>query len=288
MTSGLVRVADAAVPFDYAALPHDVVAVLGYVGESGATPHVWSTQEADAARKAVGAWSAIWVPPQGLVTRDDGARAAHTMLKVLPQYQVGTDHPVFFDIERSTYDAHPTEADSAIASWSQIMRGAGYHLAYPYAPVTYGRGWIAHYVDGEPTELPTGYIGQQYTNNGDGGSCDFSVFDRAVFTAIINNGKGDTVALDKADKAWIVAQLGTLQHNVNGQIAKLHDGGAGEGTWPRNVAATYEEVVKLSGAVAGLKLGGVDVDALAADLAAKLGPDVAAAVLDAAAKRLGA
>lgn len=286
MTETLVTVADAAVPFDYAALSRDVVAVLGYVGESGAADHIWSTQEADAARKAVGAWSGIWVPPQTIFGRDDGHRAAVGMLKVLPAYSVTTDHPVFLDIERHLYDAHSADVRDGITAWQYAMAKAGYLKSYPYAPIDYGRGWVPKWVPSPPSALPTGWVGQQWTNRGDDGGYDLSVFRREVFAAIISDDSGGSDVLDKADKTWIVAQLATLQANTEKAVTKLHSGGTGPDAWAKNVVSIADALAALTAEVKSLGVNDVDVASLATDIAAKLGPDVAASVATELGKRL--
>lgn len=284
--SDLVSVADAAVPFDYGNLPAEVVAVLGYVGQSGAADHIWSTQDAAAARKAVGAWAPIWVPPQDLFGRDEGARAAAGMIAVLPQYDVGSDCPVFLDVERGTYDAHPADVAAGIDRWYTGMTDAGYTNAHPYAPKDYGKGWIADWVTAQPTSLPADWVGQQWAGGAHGGEYDLSVFRRDIFAPILNGNGGGDMALDKDDKAWIVKQLETFQGSVVTHVDKLHNGGSGAGAWPRNVVSVYDAVAELRKEVAGLSSGGVDTEALAHALATALGPDMAAEVVAALGKRL--
>lgn len=286
MTSALITVADAAVPFDYAALPHDVVCVLGYVGLSGATPHVWSTAEAEAARKAVGAWAPIWCPSQDVFGRDEGHRAAAGMLAALPQYGIVKASPLFLDIERGTYDAHPADVAAGITAWSDDLDAAGYTNSYPYAPEDYNHGWVAKWVTLAPTSLPVEWVGQQYTNRGDGGACDLSIFRRDIFASILTDTGGTDMALDTNDKAWIIKQLAALQGNVEGQIGKLHSGTGWGSDWPKNVVTVHDLcasiLVKLD-ADAGDPL---DVAALAKGIAASLSPDLAAAVANELAKRL--
>lgn len=278
--SDLISVADAAVPFDYANLPADVVAVLGYVGQSGAADHIWSTQDAKDAERRVGAWAPIWVPPQDLFGRDEGARAATGMIAVLPQYGVGPDCPVFLDIERHTYDAHPADVAAGIDRWYTLMTDAGYANAHPYAPVDYGHGWVPEYVEDKPTTLPADWVGQQWTNQGHGGEFDLSVFRREVFASILNGNGGGDVALDKDDKAWLVKQLETFQGSVVTHVDKLHNGGSGADAWPRNVASVYDAITELRKDVAGISTGSIDPAKLAADITAQLGPDIANQVLN--------
>lgn len=284
--SDLVDVADTAFPFDYAKLPAGVVAVGGYVGASAETPHIWSTVEADEARRAVGAWFPIWVPPQGLMTDTTGRVAAAGMIATLPQYQVGKDCPMFLDVERSSADASLSGARDAISAFVFHMREAGYTNAHGYNPITIMGGWIAHYIESKPTHLAAEDAGWQWTNKGDGGLFDLSVFHRDIFAPILSDtNKGDDV-LDTADKQWIVDQLAHGQTNVLNRIDALHSGKGGSTDWPVNVHAVYDELVKVSATLSILGEPGGDARALAAAIADSLGPALAAQVATELSKRL--
>lgn len=286
MKPDLISVADAAYPFDYAELPSGVVAVCGYVGQSGETPHVWSTQEADAARKAVGAWAPIWVPPQGVMTADTGVHAAAELAGVLGQYGVPADSPMFFDIEEHSYEASPAGARSAASAFVASMARHGCHNAWPYVPLAMGKGWVAHYVGAPPRRLPKGYAGLQWTNKGHGGTFDLSVFHRSVFAPILNNDKDSAMPLDKADKTWIAAELTHMQDNILGRIDALHGGKGGGVTWSVNLHSVNAEVIAVHHALTDAPVTPVDVTALADRLAITLGNDVAAQVVAELGKRL--
>lgn len=286
MTSDLIDVADAAVPFTYSALPSAVKVVLGYIGEWGETPHVWSTQEADSARRQVGAWAPIWCPPQGRMTADTGYLAADKAAAALPQYGYPLDGPVFFDVERSSWDADTDGAIGAIRAFKLRLRAHGYPLGIPYVTIDANTGWAAGWVPSRPTSLPPNLAGQQWSGNAYNGMCDLSVFHRSVFAALLDPEDND-MPLDKDDKAWVVAQLAIVRADIMADIGKLHSGGPGKTPeWPKNVASVYDQVAKLAKASSGASGGAVDPEVLAAALAARLGPALGESVATALAKRL--
>lgn len=288
MTDKLVQTADAATPFDYAALPGTVKVILGYIGQAGATPYVWSTADAAKAKAAVGAWAPIWTPPQHDLSVDAGHRAAAGAIAALSQYDYPKGGPVFVDVERGTYDANPEQADGFIEAFQASMGLAGYGLAYPYAPEDYGRGWVAHWVPKMPTSLPPAYVGQQWKGNAFNGMCDLSVFRPAVFAALITTTEDDTVALTKDDKAWIVKQLATMRGDIIDHVDALHNGKAGKLNWPSNVAAVHEDTGAILKALSVTGLAPADIDAIAAAVAAKVGDTDAGLFLDEMSKRLKA
>jgi len=166
---GLVIGCDGAYPFTP---PAGCQIVLGYVGEAGETPHVWTTAEIEAARQ--GHWFApIWTPPQS--ANFDGVAAADGMASALGALGYPEDGPVFLDVERSTWDAGGAGSAN---NWQTRMQSHGY--TQPYC---YGREWVAHWdlpageIGPAPTVLPAGCIGEQYA---DAGPYDLSVFDDSL------------------------------------------------------------------------------------------------------------
>lgn len=202
--SGLVKVADCAFPFDYSILPDDVVAILGYVGEYGNTPHCWSTQEVTAARNTGRIWCPIWVTPQRGLVQADGVHAAQGMVAALVQYHHPKHLPVFLDIEYASYHANPVGAMEAVQAWQLGMAAAGWRDAIAYLPKEANAGWVADWTGVEPTSLPVGWRGKQYAGNVDHGRYDLSEFDSALFALPIGDDEMtlfDGHALTEAEKA---------------------------------------------------------------------------------------
>lgn len=172
---------DAAYPPDYTQAPPGTKAILGYVGESGPAANIWDLDAVHAARAFCGHWWPIWFPPQGVLSIAEGARAASSMISVLPGYGVAKDDPVFLDIEHDSWVANPDDALGCVRAWRQAMNAAGYEKAYAYVPAVAGFDWIADWVDSAPKKLPAGVIGQQYAGNVDEGRYDMSVFDSSLW-----------------------------------------------------------------------------------------------------------
>lgn len=172
---------DAGSPPDYLQAPPATKAVLGYVGEVGPADHVWSLAEVDEARSFCGHWWPIWFPPQGVMSIEEGQRAASSMLAILPSYRVAKDDPVFIDIEHDSWEASPAGALGCVRAFKQAMTAAGYSKAYAYVPLAAGFDWIANWVDSAPKKLPANCIGQQYAGNVDDGRYDMSVFDSSLW-----------------------------------------------------------------------------------------------------------
>jgi len=281
----LINVVDAATPPDYARLPRSVKVVLGYVGQYGCTPHVWSTDEA---RRRMGAWAPIWVPPQRRMTAETGKRAAQAALHAVAQYDYPHGGPVFFDIERHGYDADPAGARAALSAFRALLAQDGRWRGIGYGPVESGARWVAKWVTVRPDSLPAGWAGQQWHGATHGG-VDLSVFRPAVFHAILNHNNEDGASvLDKDDKQWLVKQLGTLQHNLGGRVDALRTGTLGHDSYPANLR---DMLAKLDDIDAQLKGDGgavINIDALATSLAGKLGPDLAGQLVAALAAKLSA
>lgn len=200
----LVKAADCAFPFDYSILPDDVTVILGYVGEYGNTPHIWSTQEVTAARDTGRIWCPIWVTPQRGLVQADGVHAARGMVAALVQYRHPKHLPVFLDIEYASYHANPVGAMGAVQAWQFGMAAAGWQNAIAYLPKEAGAGWIADWTGVDPTSLPVGWRGEQYAGNVDHGRYDLSEFDPTLFHAPVGDDEMalfDGHALTDAEKA---------------------------------------------------------------------------------------
>lgn len=285
MTS-LISAADAAYPFDYTQLPAGVSVVLGYVGMSGSTPHVWSTSEVDAVRAAGYTWCPIVVPPQRGLSTADGDTIADVMIRALPQYQYPLGGPVFVDIERGSYDADPAGAADAVTRWRARMDAAGYPAAYAYWPKITGYTWLPKWVARRPRRLPAGVIGQQWAGGVDGDRFDLSIFTPAVFAGLDVNPQGGPVSLDKAAQQFIVTQLDQVQQHLADMIQALHTGKGGKYTWDVNLAAVLRAVESAIPATPAGPLTDQQVAALAGSLAANLNRTLPEAVVKALAVQL--
>jgi hypothetical protein len=288
MAEKLLQAADAAEPFDYALLPKGVSVVLGYIGQAGETPHVWSTAEAGHARKTVGAWAPIWVPPQGAMRAEDGHVAGVAAVQALRQYDYPEHGPVFFDVEEHSYAANPAGALAAVEAFRQAVHAHGSYVGIGYLPAAAKQGWVAHWVKRKPATLPVSIAGQQWTNAKPGQPFDLSVFHPSVFAALTDPPKVDPVPTEAVTQQYLVDQLRILQGNIEAHIDLLHSGGKDGKQWPRNVVSTYDLVATVNQTLNDHVGASLDVKALAADLASQLGTDVARAVVALLAKHLAA
>jgi hypothetical protein len=177
----LIRAADAAFP---GTPPANTKVILGYVGASGHTPHIWTTTQVQSVRSSGRQWWPIWVPPQGVMSAAAGTLAAQGMIAALPGYSHPKSYPVFLDVETSSWEASPSGVKAAVTAFKTHMRSAGYTRPFGYLPRDAGMDWIANWTgntpDDVPTSLPAGVIGQQYLGNY--GSWDYSVFDASLLT----------------------------------------------------------------------------------------------------------
>lgn len=286
MSSDLIDVADAAYPFDYSRLPSSVRVVLGYVGESGCTPHVWSTQDVAGVRQAGLAWGPIVVPPQRALVAGDGIRAAQAMAHALPQYSYPRGGPVFIDIEHSSYVASPSGAADAVAAWRKGMAAAGYPLAVAYWPQASDYTWLPRWGGGRPSKLPAGCVGWQYQGGTDGDRYDLSVFAPSIFTALLTDGDSAAMALDSSDQQFIVAQLGKVQQNLADMINALHVGVGGNHTWAANMTAVLRAVTDDAAHEGTGGMTDTQVTALGATLAAELAKSLPSGLVKALAAAL--
>lgn len=287
MASRLVIAADAAYPFDYTRLPPAVSVVLGYVGESGCTPHIWSTGEVAEVRTTGRTWGPIIVPPQRALTGADGTHAAQTMIGTLPQYRYPAGAPVFLDIERASFDAAPAGAAAAVRAWRAGMSGAGWPDAFVYWP---GQGpftWRPDWTGKAPRRLPAGVAGVQYAGRVDGGRYDLSAFAPSVFAGLkIRGGTMSGAGLSKDDRAWLVAQLGTLQGNIDAHLQAIKAGAGGKWHYATNLDSIMRAITADQPGPAGRPATPVDVDTLAGALVDKVGPRLAADLVAALAAKL--
>lgn len=175
----MLKVADAAYPFDYSILPADVVALFGYAG--GSTPHAWTAAEVRAVGEAGLAWRAIWTVPQRALDVLDGDTAAAGMIAALQDLGYPLGLSVFLDVEYWAYWANPDGATACANAWAHRMGLAGWPQAYWYGPVGSPCDWLAHWTGTEPAELPAGVVGVQYDHALSGDRYDLSVFVADLF-----------------------------------------------------------------------------------------------------------
>lgn len=170
----LIDVFDGAFIHDLSLVPKNVPAIIGYVGGAGAY-HIWPFSDAERVRASNRQFWGIWVPPQGRPLKaQDGIDSARGMIAALQKYNYAKSCPVFFDIEFDQYDMDKQGASLAASTFQATMKSSGYLRPYPYAPLEMQRGWVSHYVDNKPTELPAGTVGWQYKS---GPNWDSSIFD---------------------------------------------------------------------------------------------------------------
>lgn len=286
MAEALVLTADAAFPFPYANLPKGVSVVLGYVGQRGCTPHVWTASEVSSVHAHGYKWAPIWVPPMGKFTHELAEQAANGMTDALRGYAYPADGPVFLDIERHVWELAPAETVESCRTWEAVMTDRGHSVAVSYLPSAAGHGWAANWTGSRPASLPADLQGQQYAGNVHGGQYDLSVFRPAVFAALTGKAGADMAGLDKADQTWIVAQLKTMQDNLNGHISALHTGTGSGYTYTANLITITQRLEAIQAATkAGVPIT-IDAATLAADLVKVLGPELGASVAAELAKRL--
>lgn len=280
--------ADMDVPLtDYATLPPGVAVVLGYVGQDQCTPHVWTPGERQAVLDTGRDWWPIWAPPQDSFARSGGAQAANMMTEALHAIGYPEHGPVFLDIEAGTYRGDPAACMVQVRVWRETMAARGWPLGVPYLPVEANIGWRAQWVDVQPSALPPGILGWQFTGSQPGHHYDLSVFDPTLAPGITTPG-GPMATLDAEDKQWLVGQLGTMQGNLLTELHRMvtgHDGVVQD--WTPNLTNVLAAIGHVGTEVAGLSTPSVDVNALASGVAQQVGPGVADSVVAALAAKLG-
>lgn len=267
-----VLAADCAFPFDYSRLPHGVSVIMGYTGQPGCTPHVWTPDEVRAAQATGRTWVPIHTPPQGELARDAGKWAANLMVEELKRYPIRKDTPCFLDIERASWDANPAVARACVADWQAGMHAAGHPQSWAYLPSIAETQWVADWVGQAPQHFAPGVIGVQYAGNVDHGRYDLSVFAASVFATSTTTTTGETMTLNATDKAWVVGELETVQRNVQHMLQAINWDNDKAHPQPHALAHLDSKLDELLTAAHNGAPGGVDVHALATELARVLGP----------------
>jgi hypothetical protein len=267
-----VMAADAAFPFDYTRLPHGVRVVMGYTGQPGCTPHVWTQSEVAAAQAHGLTWVPIHTPPQGALYPNSGTQAGDLMVAELTHYQLPAHVPVFLDVERASWDKNPAGARAAVADWQAVMHAHGHPQAWAYLPNLAGSQWVADWVGQAPQHFAPGVIGVQYAGNVDGGRYDLSVFDASVFAQPVAPVAPKPTALTLADQEWLVSQLTKVQANLGAKLSAYvwdDDKAHPEPVALTHLSAKLDQLLHLHSSE---PIPAAQVEALAAELAKVLGP----------------
>lgn len=273
----MLLAADAAYPFDLALLPPGVTAVLGYVGQSGATPHLWSVAEIMAVQQRGYQWWPIWTVPQRALRGQDGTDAAGGMASALTGRGYPQGGPVFLDVEHSAYAADPVGAVDCALSWQHGMAWRGWPAAYWYSSLGAPCDWVADWTGTRPTSLPVGKIGVQYDHALAGDAYDLSVFDDHLATLL----GGNTMTLTGADIDAVFSHgmanpASHLVESLSQRICETQADAAAAKAQAANVAAELAaaraDIAALTGLVKELSLSagatpGQILDAMATRLA---------------------
>jgi LysM repeat protein len=179
----LVRVVDAAHPFDFTKLDSSIEVVCGYVG--GNTPHVWTQAEVDAVTATGRRWWPIWTMPEQTLIADDGASAAVFMQQALKKY-TNTFDVVLLDIEHVCWVNNFSTANEAASAWAEAM-SANHFNPHVYGPHNSFATWIADWTGNEPATLPSGgVVGWQYASDTMlQKPYDISVFDSTLLDGVV-------------------------------------------------------------------------------------------------------
>lgn len=282
MSSELIRSVDCAYPQNWATIPDGTHVVLGYVGQDGATPHVWTLNDIESVERADLLFAPIWTPPQGHFDRNAGAAAGNATAARLRALGYPPDAPVFLDIEKHTYDAAPEAVEEGIAAWSASLTAQGPFLPVAYAPTTRGKGWVADWTGHEPTSLPDGWDGQQYAGRVDGDRYDLSVFRPEVFTHLHHFTEVSDMPLNDADKAWIKENVSDPIQSVHLALGRISIDNDPAHEHPEALKHIHDQTVKILAEIGAGGMASIDVKALATDIAdavrTSLGADVAAEI----------
>lgn len=271
----LVRVADAAYPFDLAQLAGlDVFAVAGYAG--GDTPHAWSPAEIQAVIASNREWWPIWTAPSTgqVLSAAGGAGAAFAMKTRLNILRISTDTPVLLDIENGTWNASPAGARAYLDAWKSGMRSWGFRNPFGYLPWVAQFDWVANWTNKSPSVLPPNVIGWQYASDGQlGKPFDLSIFDLDKLT----NGGDDLSLTDEQDKRLthveaLVMLINAGMGNISPAIAEMR---GEDQVMFRAVAVTAAREAGLLAAIQQLGMGAVAVDLTAIQQAAEQGAQAA-------------
>lgn len=281
-----VLAADAAFPFDYSRLPHGVHVVMGYTGQPGCTPHVWTEQEVQAVQDTGRTWVPIHTPPQTGLTPDMGKQAGNLMVTELARYKLPAHVPCFLDVEHASWAANPAGARAAVADWRAVMQSHGHPQAWAYLPAQAETQWVADWVGQAPDHFAPGVIGVQYAGNVDGGRYDLSVFASSVFTQPVPPPAPKPVPLTIPDQEWLVAQLRQVQANLGGKLSAYvwdDDKAHPEPVALVHLSAKLDQLIKLHDTA---PIPPTQVHELAAELAKALGPVLGTDVVVALGKAL--
>ncbi len=282
----LTLVADAAYPFDYSILPPGVEAVAGYIG--GDTPHAWTTAEIRTVEATGRQWWPIWTAPNPRValSAEQGGADGSATVRGLKALGIPKARPVFYDIERSTFDASPSGAVAARIAWRNVVRGAGWLNAFAYWPLEQGSDWAPNWTYQRPTSLPEGIVGLQFQGPAVDTRYDLSVF-RASLLGAPAAPEGDTMTLTAAD----LAQIGKIVREQTSEVsayylprlAGLLRFGRGNAAFSTaNSGAALVDGKGIDGTIAATS----SVAGIAAAVAAALPADLAAQLANELAKRL--
>lgn len=264
--------ADAAYPFDYSRLPHGVSVVMGYTGQQGCTPHVWTETEVKAVQATGRTWVPIHTPPQTGLTPDMGKQAGNLMVSELRRYQLPPHAPVFLDVERASWDANPAGARAAVSDWQAVMHAAGHTQAWAYLPSIAQTQWVADWVGAAPQHFAPGVIGVQYAGNVDGGRYDLSIFAASVFAPQAAPVVAKPLPLTVADQEWLVEQLTKVQDNLRHAFSAYvwdNDPQHPEPVAMKHLSDKLDQLLQLQ---TSAPIPAVQVHELAAELAKVLGP----------------
>ncbi|SRR6266567_3101228 len=219
----LALVADASKPFDYSLLPPGVVAIAGYIG--GDTPHVWTLAEVAGVHATGRDFWPIWTAPSRGQAIDaiqggiDGAAAVRS----LAAYGLPATLPVFYDVEYADWAANPATALQAILAFKRTVVAGGHPNVFAYVPYTANFDWVAYWDNVEPTDLPAGWVGQQYGGNAVGGAADLSAFDLGRLGMDVTLSQTTIDAIGAEVTQHLGLTVGNLQHEYNEIAAVLAD-----------------------------------------------------------------
>lgn len=275
-----VHVADCAYPQDWVILPDNVTVVLGYIGQDGATPHVWTMADIQTVEDAGLLWGAIWTPPQAGFDPNVGAAAGNGMVAALERISYPVAAPVFLDIEQHTYATDPHTVLAGVAAWQHAIAARQTGQAIPYLPAAAQRGWIADWVGVAPVRLAAGVVGVQYAGRLAGDRYDLSVVDPAALAGLAHFTRGNVMTFDKDEINWLQTNVVSKITNLHAALDRMysdHDTAAPRPYAMRHIKADTAAILAdlAKSATASVDTAKVAA-AIAADLKATLGTDVAA------------
>jgi len=272
-----VLVADASVPFDYSILPASIVAVAGYLG--GATYHTWTPGEVAQVQSTGRRWWGIWTAPQRRLSRKDGLDDATGTISALLARRYNKTDPVFYDVERSAWDADPAGAIAAITQWRSALRAEGWMLAYPYCPTGAGENWLPHWTGSTPPAIPPGSIGVQFEGLAADGRYDLSIFSQTLWDAHRDTNGAPAMPIDPDLRALLVGQHHEVREWITQYGLAAYDGQATNRPHPAGQVHIKADTENILAVVSKLSTAGVDADAFAQAVAAHLATTLPSAVV---------